>query len=336
MSGRRLSRDRSLQILIGVTLFLIFVAVTLLYRFYLPEGLPTSFLDNQVYCCISPLFEGVGIHYFGFLVPLVVSLMIAVPLVHNWTGITRNSAITSERGQSILTFVGIMMTVLGGLAGLVLPSTLIPYGNTNPIAAYGLLLVLLDLIIHNNGDLALYLAYPLGFALGFISDLESAAHISGIWGGLGLFDGDFFEPFAFLIAVFVAKSAFETTRDPTKRQLTKCSKWLRRKLAADQMLEQEILGILSQRFHPQIALNTVTRLRRKRMMNDIPQGTTLTDAGHSWVRADKQMPLFLGLGLTTLIGLTTSFVSYLGPSLFSVVLVGLFASVTSYFIGRSS
>jgi hypothetical protein len=61
-----------------------------------------------------------------------------------------------------------------------------------------------------EGRFVASIAFLMGFILGLVSDLESLRFLHGsIFGGNGLFDGDFFEPIAMLVATWATRRAFK-------------------------------------------------------------------------------------------------------------------------------
>ena len=52
------------------------------------------------------------------------------------------------------------------------------------------------------------LAYPIGFVLGFMSDIESSGYFNGVFGGFGMGDGDFLYPLSFAIAACLFSAAW--------------------------------------------------------------------------------------------------------------------------------
>jgi hypothetical protein len=85
-----------------------------------------------------------------------------------------------------------------------------PAGSTDYLSALIIFSFLSFMIWKGEGRFALSCAFALGFVLGLVSDLESTRLIHGVvFGGDGLFDGDFFEPIAMLVATWTVRRALK-------------------------------------------------------------------------------------------------------------------------------
>jgi hypothetical protein len=159
------------------------------------QALPTSisFVKNPT--GFSPfLFGRVSIDYVGFGIPFIVSMVVVAVLYRRRVGGRRLS-----RGLVALiiiapvSFLLSQFTPLGGLVSL---------GRTDLIMMAALSVVLYYNILRLSTTDSTLFAYPIGFVLGFMSDLESAGYFNGVFGGFGMGDGDFLYPLSFAIAAY--------------------------------------------------------------------------------------------------------------------------------------
>ena len=159
----------------------------------------------------SPTVLGVAsVDYAGFVLPLVVSV-IAV-----------SALLLEERGEARRPTNGALaLLVLLPVSFLVSQHTVlgifVSVGLTDPILLVAFSVFLYNYTLHRPRSRALLLAYPLGFMLGFMSDLESLGYFGGVFGGYGLGDGDFVFPLAFLLGTLLFSLTWRPILDGTSR-----------------------------------------------------------------------------------------------------------------------
>lgn len=145
----------------------------------------------------SPTVAGTTrVHYVGFIVPLIVSI-ISVVAIYTQTRTERRSLTNGGKTLFVvipISFLISQYTILG---------IFVSVGLTDPILLIAFSLFVYNFTLHRTTTQAALLSYPLGFLLGFISDLESIRYFGGVFGGYGFGDGDFVFPLAFLVGALL-------------------------------------------------------------------------------------------------------------------------------------
>ncbi len=159
----------------------------------------------------SPSILGVtSVDYAGFAIPLLVSVIALLALFLEGRGGSRRPT----NGALVLlvlipvSFLVSKYTVLG---------IFVSVGLTDPILLVAFSLFLYNYSLHRPMTRALLLAYPLGFLLGFMSDLESLNYFGGVFGGYGFGDGDFVFPLSFVVGTLLFSLARRPILDGTSR-----------------------------------------------------------------------------------------------------------------------
>lgn len=174
----------------------IMVAITGVLWSLTNQILPASITLNKVPAGFSPFLYGrVSLDYAGFVTPFVVSMVIAAVLYRREVGGKRLSlGLVALLVIAPASFLLSQFTLVGALVSL---------GKTDVVMMGALIAVLYYNSLRLSTTDSILLAYPLGFILGFMSDLESAAYFTGVFGGYGFGDGDFLYPLAFALTAFV-------------------------------------------------------------------------------------------------------------------------------------
>lgn len=171
--------------------------------------LPGPVMVAQRLLYVSPVvFGGTRLSGPGFILPAVLA---AASSLHLRQSHALGQRAGLGRGWRLLAGATAVSVVLS----LFLPRELLfrSFGGTDPILALSLLLFLSYLVWRGEARLAVRLAFPLGFMLGLVSDLESLRFIyEGVFGGNGFFDGDFMEPVAMFFSALVAGRFFGALR----------------------------------------------------------------------------------------------------------------------------
>lgn len=169
---------------------------------------PRSFVAAQRLLYVSPvLFDGVQVSGVGFVVPALlalVSLAIRRPLL---------TPKNLTKGQLYNAMAVLASLSLASVAvHLWLPRGVLPgsVGGTDYFLTFSIVGFLAYLMWEGEWGLASSWALPLGFMLGVASDFESLRFIHGVvFGGNGIFDGDFLEPLSMFLGCEIARRTFE-------------------------------------------------------------------------------------------------------------------------------
>lgn len=141
------------------------------------------------------LFGRVSFDYVGFVPPFIISIVTTAILFRRGVGGRRlRLGLVSLLIAAPISFLLSQHTVLGASVSL---------GGTDVVMMVALSIVLYYNILRLSSADSVLLAYPLGFILGFMSDIESAGYFTGVFGGIGLGDGDFLYPIAFVVAAYI-------------------------------------------------------------------------------------------------------------------------------------
>lgn len=89
--------------------------------------------------------------------------------------------------------------------------------------------------IHRPRTRALLRAHPLGFPLGFMSDLESLNYFGGVFGGYGFGDGDFVFPLSFMVGTVL----FSLSWRPILDRANRLGAWFEKKLGVPPRVPHE-------------------------------------------------------------------------------------------------
>ncbi len=159
---------------------------------------PSLSLAVQQQWFSPPVADGISIHYAGFGIPLVVAIASTLCCYK----LAPTSA-RRVRTCAKLLLVAIPLSVVA--SQLTLTLSLAGNGSTDPFIVFAFSVYLYVLALRATLTEAALLAYPLGFLIGLLADLESLLHLSGagVFGGYGFADGDFILPLAFVIATIL-------------------------------------------------------------------------------------------------------------------------------------
>jgi hypothetical protein len=166
------------------------------------------FFDQKLIYVTPPVVYRIRLSGLGFLVPASLTVGAIILGRH---GLRLRS--TPWRRFAFLLTALLEITIVSAVLSFILPSSLLfrPAGGTDFVVLIAMLAFQSTLIRNNETQLALRLAFLLGFALGFVSDLESLRFIHpSVFGGYGIFDGDFLGPIAMLVATWAACRFFGT------------------------------------------------------------------------------------------------------------------------------
>lgn len=157
---------------------------------------------------VSPtIVGGVSIHYVGFGIPLVVAVASTLCC---WKLVPSGA----HRISIFAKFLLIMIPPSIYMSQVTFGGSLVPVGYADPVILCVLTGYLYILAIRPSSTEAVLLAYPVGFLIGFLSDLESLLHVSGgVFGGYGFADGDFTVPLVFLIATLLFAKTWRRTSE---------------------------------------------------------------------------------------------------------------------------
>lgn len=143
----------------------------------------------------TPPIWMVRLDYVGFFVPLLFSLLLTARFLMSYPT-------KSSRSSWIGLGIVLAFSLIFSLVAFELRSMTKYGGGINLLALFAIVGFLSYLAWIPSRREGYYLAYPLGFLPGAISDFESLTHLKSItvFGGLGLLDGDFVLPILYLLA----------------------------------------------------------------------------------------------------------------------------------------
>lgn len=170
----------------------------------------TVSLANESAWFSPPVFGVTSVDYAGFAIPLAMSVIAVLILFLEGRG---NAPKPTNGALVLLIFLPVSFlvsqyTVLG---------IFVSVGLTDPVLLVAFSVFLYNYTLHRPRTRALLLAYPLGFLLGFMSDLESLNYFGGVFGGYGLGDGDFVFPLSFVVGTLVFSLAWRPILESTTR-----------------------------------------------------------------------------------------------------------------------
>lgn len=152
----------------------------------------------------SPVVTGTTrVDYVGFGVPFIMSIAMVFLLHRRKVGGKRLS-----KGIALMLIVGTISCLLSQLTPI---GYLVALGKTDFILLLALSVFLYYNILGLSRTDSVLLAYPVGFIVGFMSDIESAGWTSGVFGGYGFEDGDFLYPISFMVAAVVFSTYWRPT-----------------------------------------------------------------------------------------------------------------------------
>ncbi len=210
-------RPRGIRHVTFFGLFFIFSFALFGFPFWylMRDVLPrTISLANESAWFTPPIFGITSVDYAGFVVPLVASTIAILALYLEGRGEARrptNGALVLLMLLPVSYLIS-QYTVLG---------IFVSVGLSDPILLVAFSVFLYNYTLHRPRTRALLLAYPLGFLLGFMSDLESLGYFEGVFGGYGLGDGDFVFPLSFVVGTFL----FSLTWRPILKQTSRLESW---------------------------------------------------------------------------------------------------------------
>lgn len=182
-------------------------------------ALPTYMSLSKQPSWFSPvIMAGISIHYVGFGIPFIASVAMIAFLYRKKVGSRRLS-----RGIAVLLIVTPVSFLLSQLTPL---GTLVALGKTDVILLVAFGVFLYYNMLHLSSTDSALLSYPIGFLLGFMSDIESAGYFGGVFGGYGMGDGDFLYPLSFAIAAVLFSITWRPMLDHVHRwQVLADAKW---------------------------------------------------------------------------------------------------------------
>ena len=181
------------------------------FWYFMRDVLPrTISLANESTWFSPPILGVTRVDYGGFVIPLLVSVAAVLVLFMEGRGETRRPTNGALVLLALLpvSFLVSQYTVLG---------IFVSVGLTDPVLLVAFSVFLYNYTLHRPGARALLLAYPLGFLLGFISDLESLNYFGGVFGGYGFGDGDFVFPLSFVVGTLLFSLAWKPILERTNR-----------------------------------------------------------------------------------------------------------------------
>ncbi|HEV2225390.1 MAG TPA: hypothetical protein VGR56_01140 [Nitrososphaerales archaeon] len=186
--------------------FIIFGVIAWPYWYLMREVVPRSISLSNESSWFSPTIAGrVSLDYIGFVLPLAISIITLLLYI-------RMEAAKPPLPKSLK-----ILMVIVPISFILSQSTplglFVSVGLSDPISLTAITIAEYNITVSRPLKQAALLTYPLGFAVGLLSDLESAGYFHGVFGGYGLGDGDFVFPLGFLMATVVFsmiwKSIFE-------------------------------------------------------------------------------------------------------------------------------
>jgi hypothetical protein len=144
------------------------------------------------------ILGSIKLDYVGFFLPATVSLFCVIHILQKKRVL--------GMPEKLFLAVGVLIVLLSIIVPSINPAGYETQINL-PLAAL-LLVVIAFYIFKNNYELALPLAYLLGFTVGFLSDILPVITLqtsSGIFGGGGIYDGIFVLPLCLVVGVWVMK-----------------------------------------------------------------------------------------------------------------------------------
>ncbi len=183
-----------------IVLFAVFTVVSLSFVVVAPLLLGSGFYDWQQSLYVSqPVVGDVEVSGLGFILPLVLTVVSVVLY-------SRNPAHLRMPRRTFLTATTLLAALVGLSVALPLVTPwgmLTPAGGTNALAALSITGYLAYMIYEGEARFAVGYAFSMGFVLCLVSDLAALEYARvTVFGGNGLFDGDFFEPIALLIGTW--------------------------------------------------------------------------------------------------------------------------------------
>jgi hypothetical protein len=202
--------------------FILFAVISLPSWYVMRDVLPRSVSLANDSSWFSPVIvSGTRIHYVGFLFPLVVSIiaLIAYTLMET----SKPPLPRSLKALIVvvpIAFVLSQFTVLG---------IFVSVGLSDPLSLVALTIAAYNLVIGRPASQSALLSYPLGFAVGLLSDLESLSYFHGVFGGYGLGDGDFLFPLGFLITTVIFSKTWKPLYEALLSLESRVDDWVRRR-----------------------------------------------------------------------------------------------------------
>lgn len=212
-SPKEEARPRGIQHVTFFGLFFIFSFALFGFPFWylMRDVLPrTISLANESSWFSPPILGVARVDYGGFVIPLLVSVAAVLVLFLEGRGESRRPT----NGALVLlvllpvSFLVSQYTVLG---------IFVSVGLTDPVLLVAFSVFLYNYTLRRPRTRALLLAYPLGFLLGFMSDLESLNYFGGVFGGYGFGDGDFVFPLSFVVGTLLFSLAWKPILERTSR-----------------------------------------------------------------------------------------------------------------------
>jgi hypothetical protein len=208
--------------------FIYFAAFALPFWYLMRDVLPRSVsLANESSWFSPEIVYGTHIHYVGLSVPLVISVISIVALYLRYAKGSPKIPVGLKALVVLLpiSFLISQYTVLG---------IFVSVGLTDPILLVAFAIYEYNVTLHRSRVQAALTAYPVGFFLGFISDLESVKYFGGVFGGWGLGDGDFIYPLSFLVGSLI----LALTWRPIFSQIRRAEAWVESKIKGRVQLPQ--------------------------------------------------------------------------------------------------
>lgn len=190
-----LGRDRSrgLRHAILFALFLSYGLGTFAYPYFFSmEAIIVSLRH-------SPLFALLTSPYVGFALPFGIALVLAISSFKLYC--------PSPRSLSRESWIFLLLIPASMILSRYWPfGVYVSRGGGDPILLAAVFLYVYRLVSRNRPEQAALMAYPLGFLVGLVSDIEAEGYARVTPGGYGVLDGDFILPLALLVGVVLLVS----------------------------------------------------------------------------------------------------------------------------------
>jgi hypothetical protein len=216
----------------GLFFIFSFAAFGFPFWYLMRDVLPRSASLANESAWFSPPVLGVpSVDYAGFGIPLAVSAIAVLALFLEGRGEARRPTNGALALLVLLpvSFLVSQYTVVG---------IFVSVGLTDPILLVAFSVFLYNYTLHRPRTRALLLAYPLGFLLGFMSDLESLNYFGGVFGGYGFGDGDFVFPLSFVVGTLLLSLTWRPILDRTSRLEAWFDQRIRRVRLSGQLVER--------------------------------------------------------------------------------------------------
>ena len=168
---------------------------------------------EKVFYKQTPVLLGVQFNYFGFVVPLIISLLLIPILFRPRQSLANASSMSVSRPELILA-ISLLSSFIISAFIYTLQKITSSSAGLNSLAFVSVLAYLAYRVYRGTMQRLLPVAFILGFAEGIISDAGSITRVTAPWGGGGVFDGDFVIPISLFISILLIE---KLSLKPSKR-----------------------------------------------------------------------------------------------------------------------